>query len=111
MSITLLACVMSAIVLCGARVVNGGFMALERQVAERRYPTYKVRSCSYASLDQTCVDTAHSRAKEKPQQDGRRGKFTFRIKPHSHQRHSEGSNKPCAHQNPGTPQKVRQNCA
>ena len=43
LSITLLACVMSAIVLCGARVVNGGFMALERQVAERRYPTSKIR--------------------------------------------------------------------
>ena len=33
------------------------------------------------------------RAKEKPQQDGRRGKITFRIKPHTHQRHLEGSNK------------------
>ena len=33
------------------------------------------------------------RAKEKPQQDSRRGKIAFRIKPHNHQRHSEGSNK------------------
>ena len=39
-------------------------------------------------------DTLCPRAKEEPQQDGRRGKFTFRIKPHSHQRCSEGSNKP-----------------
>ena len=34
--------------------------------------------------------------------DGRRGEFTFRIKPHSHQRCSEGSDKPCAHQDPET---------
>ena len=38
-------------------------------------------------------DTPHSRATEKPQQDGRRGKIIFRIKPYSHQRHLEGSNK------------------
>ena len=34
----------------------------------------------------------------------------FRIKPHTHQRHSEGSNKPCVHQDPGTPQRLSQNC-
>ena len=38
-------------------------------------------------------DTPCLRAKEKPQQGGRRGEITFRIKPHTHQRHSEGSNK------------------
>ena len=32
-------------------------------------------------------------AKEKLQQDGKRGKIAFRIKPHTHQRRSEGSNK------------------
>ena len=32
-------------------------------------------------------------AKKKPQQDGRRGEITFRIKPHMHQRCLEGSNK------------------
>ena len=43
--------------------------------------------------------TPHPRAKEK--QDGRRGKIAFRIKPHTHQRLSEGSNKTlCA---PGKP--------
>ena len=47
-------------------------------------------------------DTPRPRAKEKPQQDGRRGKIVFRIKPHTHQTHSEGSNKPCAHQDPET---------
>ena len=38
-------------------------------------------------------DTTRPRAKEKPQQDGRRGEILFRIKPHTYQRHSEGSNK------------------
>ena len=38
-------------------------------------------------------DTLHPRAKEKPKQEGRRGKITFRIKPHTPQRCSEGSNK------------------
>ena len=42
-------------------------------------------------------DTPCPRAKEKPQQDGRRGKITFRIKPHMLQRRSEGSNKPGIH--------------
>ena len=48
-------------------------------------------------------DTPHPRAKEKPQQDGRRGGVTFRIKPRTNQRRSEGSNKPCMHQDPETP--------
>ena len=30
-------------------------------------------------------DTSHPRAKEKPQQEGKRGKITFRIKPQTHQ--------------------------
>ena len=37
--------------------------------------------------------TPHPRAKEKPQQDGRRGKIAFRLKPHTCHRCSEGSNK------------------
>ena len=64
--------------------------ALEQPVAVRRYPM--------------------SKAKKEPQQDGKRGEFTFIIKPHSHQRCSEGSDKPCAHQDLGTPQRLRQNC-
>ena len=55
-------------------------------------------------------DTPRSRAKEKPQQDGRRGKITFTIKPHNHQRCSEDSNKPSAHKDPETPQRLSQNC-
>ena len=43
------------------------------------------------------------RAKRRPQQDGRRGKIMFRIKPHTHQRHSGSSNKHCVHQDTETP--------
>ena len=38
-------------------------------------------------------DTPRPRAKEKPQQDSRTSKITFRIKSHTHQTCSEGSNK------------------
>ena len=38
-------------------------------------------------------DTPYPRAKEKPQQDGRKGKSAFRIKSHTHQGRSESSNK------------------
>ena len=38
-------------------------------------------------------DTPHWRAKEKPQQDGRRGAILFKIKSHTHQRCLEGANK------------------
>ena len=55
-------------------------------------------------------DIPHPRAKGKPQQDSRRGEITFRIKLHTYQRHSEGSNKPCVHQDPKTPQRLSQNC-
>jgi len=44
-------------------------------------------------LDPTKKYTLCPKAKEKPQQDSRRGKIVFRIKPHTHQRCSEGSNK------------------
>ena len=38
-------------------------------------------------------DNPCPREKEKPQKDGRRGEIMFRIKPHTHQRCSEGFNK------------------
>ena len=50
-------------------------------------------SSSCMALEQPWGDTPHRRAKEEPQQDGWRGEFMFRIKPHSCQRCSEGSNK------------------
>ena len=34
----------------------------------------------------------------------------FRIKPHTCQRHSEGSNIPCADQDPETPRSLNKNC-
>ena len=45
---------------------------------------------------------------QRSQQGGRRGKLAFRIKPQSCQRCSEGSNKPCVHQDSETPQRLRQ---
>ena len=53
-------------------------------------------------------DIPHPRAKEKPQQDGRRGEIMYRIKALTCQRHSEGSIKPCAIQDPETPQRLSQ---
>ena len=54
-------------------------------------------------------DTPRPRS-EKPQQDGRRGEIAFIIKPHTYQRRSEGTNIPCVHQDPETPQRLKQNC-
>ena len=45
----------------------------------------------------------HPRAKEKPQQDCRRGEVAFRIKPHTCQRSSEGSNKTLSTPGPRDP--------
>ena len=47
--------------------------------------------------------TPPPRAKDKPQQDGRRGEIAFRIKPLTSQRRSERSEKPCEQQDPETP--------
>ena len=44
-------------------------------------------------LERLSGDIPRSEAKEKPQQDGRRGEITFRIKPHNCQRCLEGSEK------------------
>ena len=49
-------------------------------------------------LDSTKKDTPHAKAKEKPQQDGRRGKITFRIKPHTARDAQQAQTKPCAPQ-------------
>ena len=44
-------------------------------------------------MDPTKKDTPYPRAKEKLQKNGRRGEIMFRIKPHTHWRCSEDSNK------------------
>ena len=46
-------------------------------------------------------ETSRPRVKEKPQQDGKRGKIVFRIKPHTHQKCLEDSNKTLS--TPGKP--------
>ena len=51
-----------------------------------------------------------SKAKGECQKDGRTGEIAFRIKPHTCQRHSEGSDKACVHQDPETPQRLTQSC-
>ena len=55
-------------------------------------------------------DTPCARAKENPQQESRRGEIVFRIKHLTHQRHSEGSNKPHVHQDPKILQRLSHNC-
>ena len=66
-------------------------------------------SCGYTTLERLWGETPRPRA-EMPQQDGRGGEITFRIKPHTCQRLSEGLNKPCAHQDPETAQRLNHNC-
>ena len=60
-----------------------------------------------AVLERLWRDTPCTRANEKPQQDSRRGEIGFKIKSHTHQKRSEGSNIPCAHQDPETPRRLR----
>ena len=36
----------------------------------------------------------------------RRGAITFKIKPHTRQRHREDTNKTCVHQDPGNPKET-----
>ena len=69
----------------------------------------KIATCCWTSIDRrmldpTKIDTPRSRAKEKPQQDGRKDKITFRFKCLICQRHS------CMHQNAETPQRLTQTC-
>ena len=48
--------------------------------------------------------------KRSPSKMAGAGKIAFRIKPHTSQRCSQDLNSPCAHQDPETPQRLRQNC-
>ena len=81
-----------------------------RPRAEKPQQDCRCYSAGCTVLERLSEDTPCQRAKEKPQQDGKRGKIAFRIKPHTCQRRSEVSNKPSAHQDPETPQRLRQNC-
>ena len=77
---------------------SAGCVALERLWGDTPHPRAKEKpqqdirhwSSSCMVPEQFWGDTPCPRS-EKPQQDGRRGKFALRIKPHSLQRCSEGS--------------------
>ena len=53
-------------------------------------------------------DAPGQRTKEKPQQDGKRGEIMFTVKPYTHQRYSEGSNKALCTPGPRDPQILSQ---
>ena len=50
------------------------------------------------------------RAKEKSQQVGRRDEITFKMKPIPIRNAGRAQTKPCAHQDPETPQRLSQTC-
>ena len=79
-----------------------GLISLKSKGLSRVFSNTTVQKHQFFSGGYTPCPRAH----EKPQQDGSRGKIMFRIKPNTHQRHSEGSNKPWGHQDPETPQIV-----
>ena len=55
-------------------------------VQGKRNPSKTVGVARGHQRADTLKPYSHPRAKEKPQQDGRRGEIAFRIKPHTHQR-------------------------
>ena len=67
-------------------------------------PTAK--QLSRRMLDPIKTDTPCPRTKEKPQQDCRRAKTTFRIKLHAIRDVWRAQSKTCVHQDPGTPQET-----
>ena len=74
----------------------------------------KITTCCWTAIDRRMLDPTRkryiSKGKGKAPEDGKRGEIMFRNKPHNCQRRSERSNKPCAHQDPETPQRLSQNC-
>ena len=64
----------------------------------------KITTHSWTTIDRRMLDShlkkilhVQGQTKEKPQQDGMRGKITFRTKLHTYQRYLEGLNKSCVH--------------
>ena len=85
----------------------------------RRYPTSKGKEAQQEGrhwsgggvvLERLWGDTPCPRAKGKPKQGGAKSWNSIRIKPHTHQRCSEDSNKPWVHKVPETPKTLRKNC-
>lgn len=68
----------------------------------------KIAANGWTATDGRMVEPTQKRHRIQGQrrslEKGRRGKITFRIKPHSCQRHSEVSNIPCVSQDPETSQ-------
>ena len=90
-------------------------MAVQKDMSSSSARTPKLQPFAEQQSKEECwippkKDILHPRAKEKPQEDGRRGKITFRIKPQPPQRPSEGSNKPSAHQDSETPENELELC-
>ena len=79
---------------------NGG---VEGHVIIFSLENSKITTCYWTTINRKMLDstkktnkqkkTPRPKAKEKPQQDGRRGKIAFRITAHTHQKCMEGSNK------------------
>ena len=124
-SFTLIKRLFSSSSLSAIRVISSAFLRLLMFLLAIWIPGWESYSLAFHMMYSTCKlikqgdniqttyswgDTPCPKAKEKPQQDGRRGEFALRIKPHTCQRLSEGSNKPCVHQDPVIPQRLRQNC-
>ena len=47
-----------------------------------------------------------TKGKGEAAKSSRRGAITFKIKPHTRQRHREDTNKTCVHQDPGNPKET-----
>ena len=74
------------------------------QVQGQRNPSEMVGAGAAVRRYSTCKGKGEAPA------SSRRGESVFRIKPHSRQRCLEVSNETCVHQDPGTPERLRQNC-
>ena len=61
-------------------------------------------------LDPTRKRYPTSKAKEKPQQDGRRGEIALESNPIPSRNTGRAQTKPCVHQDPEAPQRLNQTC-
>ena len=94
-----------------SRVQDGG---VERRALNLSYGNFKITTCCWKTVDKRMLEHTKKRypaykGEGEPQQDDRRGEIAFRIKPYTSRRFLEGTNKPCAHQDPETSQRLN-NC-
>ena len=79
-----------------------------RVMVERFDRMWSIGEGNGKPLQYSCLENLMKSMKK---QDCRRGKIVFRIKPHTCQRCSEGTNKPCVHQDEETPTETeRETC-